>query len=163
MSSARSKLDKGTFKPILGLDRLHYSNKAKKRKKIVGRGPSSGHGKTSTRGHKGQKSRSGGGKRPGFEGGQMPLVRRIPKRGFTNIFSKTYSIVNVSSLNCFKKDTVVTPEILAKEGLIKKKNNEVKILGEGELKKSLVVKVHALSKSAQQKIKAQGGTVEILK
>lgn len=162
MSSAKNKVKKGTVKPILGLDKLHYSNKAKKRKKIVGRGPSSGHGKTSTRGHKGQKSRSGGGKRPGFEGGQMPLVRRIPKRGFTNIFRKTYSIVNLSSLNRFKKDTVVTPEILLKEGLIKKKDG-VKILGEGELKKSLVVKVHALSKSAQQKIEAQGGTIEILK
>lgn len=163
MSSKKSSAQKEAAKPLLGLNKLHYSFQAKKRKKIVGRGPSSGHGKTSTRGHKGQKSRSGGGKRPGFEGGQMPLVRRIPKRGFTNIFRQPFTIVNISRLNRFKKDTVVTPEVLAEEGLIKKEKSEVKILGEGELKKPLVVKVHALSKNARQKIEAQGGRVELIK
>ena len=162
MSSKKSNVQKEAAKPLLGLNKLHYSFQAKKRKKIVGRGPSSGHGKTSTRGHKGQKARSGGGKRPGFEGGQMPLVRRIPKRGFTNIFRQSFTIVNISRLNRFKKDAVVTPEVLAKEGLIKKEKSGVKILGEGELKKPLVVKVHALSKNARQKIEAQGGRVELI-
>ncbi|MEA3368771.1 MAG: 50S ribosomal protein L15 [Candidatus Ratteibacteria bacterium] len=163
MSSKKTKAQKEAVKPLLGLNRLHHSFQAKKRKKIVGRGPSSGHGKTSTRGHKGQKSRSGGGKRPGFEGGQMPLVRRIPKRGFTNIFRQSFTIVNISRLNRFKKDTVVTPEVLAEEGVIKKENSGVKILGEGELKKPLVVKVHALSKNARQKIEAHGGRAELIK
>ncbi len=164
MSSKSNKSKKDKEERILGLDKLKYAAGSRKRRKIVGRGPSSGHGKTSTRGHKGQKARSGGGKGPGFEGGQMPLIRRIPKRGFTNIFSKIYGIVNISSLNRFKKDTVITPELLFKEGLIKKKDiNRVKVLGDGELKKSLVVKVHALSKAAQEKIKSQGGKVEILK
>lgn len=163
MFSMKNRPKKEKAESILGLDKLHCPIWAKKRKKIVGRGPSSGHGKTSTRGEKGQKSRSGGGKGPGFEGGQMPLIRRIPKRGFTNIFRKVYAIVNVSSLNRFKKDTVVTPELLLKEGLINKIKEGVKILGDGELKKPLVVKVQALSKSAREKIEAQGGKVELIK
>ncbi len=163
MSSKKNKVKKEKVSPILGLDRLQYSIRAKKRKKMVGRGPSSGHGKTSTRGHKGQKARSGGRKRPGFEGGQMPLVRRIPKRGFTNIFRRKYAVVNLYSLNQFKKDTVVTPELLIKEGLIKKRENRIKILGGGELKKALVIKAHALSKSARHKIEEKGGRAEVIK
>ena len=130
--------------------------------KRVGRGTGSGHGKTSTRGHKGQKARSGGGVRPGFEGGQMPLQRRIPKRGFTNIFKKTYSIVNVKDLERFEDDTVVTPALLMENGLIKSVQDGVKILGDGELTKRLVVKAHKVSQTAESKISARGGQIEVI-
>ena len=131
--------------------------------KRVGRGIGSGHGKTSARGHKGQKSRSGGGVRPGFEGGQMPLQRRIPKRGFTNIFKTEYAIVNVGDLNIFEDGTVITPELLLNQGIIKKaKNGGVKILGQGELKKKLTVKANKVSKSAAQKIIDLGGQIEVI-
>ncbi len=132
------------------------------RRKRVGRGIGSGHGKTSTRGHKGQKARSGGGVRPGFEGGQMPLQRRIPKRGFTNIFKKNYSIVNVKDLERFDDDTVVTPALLIQSGLIKSIQDGVKILGDGELTKRLVVKAHKVSQTAESKIAARGGRIEVI-
>lgn len=130
--------------------------------KRVGRGTGSGHGKTSTRGHKGQNARSGGGTRPGFEGGQMPLQRRIPKRGFTNIFKKEFCIVNVRDLERFDDDAIVTPALLQEHGLIKSVNDDVKILGDGELSKRLVVKAHKVSQSAEDKITARGGRIEVI-
>lgn len=132
-------------------------------KKRVGRGIGSGHGKTSTRGQDGQNSRSGGGVRPGFEGGQMPLTRRLPKRGFVNIFAKEYSIVNVSDLNKFEDGTEITAEILRKERLIRKINDGVKVLGNGEITKKLTVKAVKFTKSATDKIVAAGGTAEVVK
>ncbi|KXG75705.1 50S ribosomal protein L15 [Fervidicola ferrireducens] len=145
--------------------RLHDLKPAKgskKRPKRVGRGIGSGHGKTSTRGHKGQNARSGGGVRPGFEGGQMPLIRRIPKRGFTNKFKKEYAIVNVEDLNVFEENTRVTPELLKEKGLIKQIKDGVKILGDGELKVKLEVVAHAFSSSAKEKIEAAGGKAEVI-
>mgnify|MGYP000924409778 CR=1 FL=1 len=127
-----------------------------------GRGTGSGLGKTAGRGHKGQKSRSGGGVRPGFEGGQMPLSRRLPKRGFTNIFAKVYSLVNVSDLDVFEEDTVVTPEMLRETGLVRKLNDGIKVLGDGELTKKLTVQAHKFSKSAIEKIEASGGKAEVI-
>lgn len=144
------------------LEELKSPSGANKRIKRVGRGIGSGHGKTSTRGHKGQKARSGGGIRPGFEGGQMPLQRRIPKRGFTNIFKKEYAIINVKDLNIFENGTTVTPELLIDNGLIKKVLDGVKVLGDGELEKKLVVKAHKVSKQAEEKITALGGEIEVI-
>ncbi len=129
--------------------------------KRLGRGVGSQLGKTSGKGHKGAKARSGGGKRPGFEGGQMPLTRRIPKRGFTNIFSKEYAIVNVSALNVFEDGATVTNEALIEAGLIKKVLDGVKVLGGGELTKKLTVSVDKVTESAKQKIEAIGGKVEV--
>ena len=129
--------------------------------KRLGRGVGSQLGKTSGKGHKGAKARSGGGKRPGFEGGQMPLTRRLPKRGFTNIFGKEYAIVNVSALNVFEDGTVVTGEALVAAGLIKKTLDGVKVLGGGELTKKLTVNVDKVTESAKQKIEAIGGKVEV--
>ena len=134
---------------------------SRKKRKRVGRGPGSGHGKTSCRGHKGQNSRSGGGVKPGFEGGQMPLQRRLPKRGFTNIFQKSFSIVNVGSLEKIE-ESEITPEVLIKEGLVKKIQDGVKILGNGELTKAVTVKAHAFSASAKEKIEKAKGTVEVI-
>lgn len=127
-----------------------------------GRGRSSGLGKTAGRGHKGQKARSGGGVRPGFEGGQMPLARRLPKRGFKNAFAKVYTEVNIKDLEIFDTDTVVTPELLLEKGVIRKLNDGVKILGSGELTKKLTVKAQKFSKSAQEKIEALGGKTEVI-
>ena len=137
------------------------SNKSRKR---VGRGPSSGHGKTSGKGHKGQHARSGGGKRPGFEGGQMPLYRRIPKRGFTPYGGKTeYAVVNLKSLASFDAGSVVDPDGLVKAGLVKNSQRGlVKILGTGDIEHALTVKAHAVSAGARQKIEAKGGHVEVL-
>jgi len=135
---------------------------AVKRRKIVGRGPGSGHGKTSTRGQKGQKSRSGAHIHPEFEGGQMPLIRRIPKRGFTNRFKKKFLIVNLSDLASFKENSVVTPEELVKEGVIKNTKYSVKILGDGEISKPLTVKANAFSAGAAEKIQKAGGKAEII-
>ena len=129
--------------------------------KRLGRGVGSGLGKTSGRGHKGAKARSGGGKRPGFEGGQMPLTRRLPKRGFTNIYRKEYVIVNVSALNVLDEGTVVTAEVLWDHGLIKDVRDSVKILGGGELTKKLTVAVDKVTASAKEKIEAAGGKVEV--
>ncbi|HEX3010929.1 MAG TPA: 50S ribosomal protein L15 [Syntrophomonadaceae bacterium] len=146
----------------MNLSELKSPAGSNKNRKRVGRGIGSGHGKTSTRGHKGQKARSGGGVRPGFEGGQMPLQRRIPKRGFTNIFRKEYVIINVKDLNRFEDGTEVTPEVLMEAGLIKSLKDEVKILGDGELEKKLVLKVHKVSQQAQEKVAARGGKVEVI-
>ncbi len=129
--------------------------------KRLGRGVGSQLGKTSGKGHKGAKARSGGGKRPGFEGGQMPLTRRIPKRGFTNIFGKEYAIVNVSALNAFEDGAVVNAAALMEKGLIKKELDGVKILGGGELQKKLTVSVDKVTDSAKEKIEAIGGKVEV--
>jgi len=134
---------------------------SRRKRKRVGRGPGSGHGKTSCRGHKGQNSRSGGGVKPGFEGGQMPLQRRLPKRGFTNIFQKTFSIVNVGSLEKLK-ESEITPEVLIKEGLVRKIQDGVKILGNGDLTKAFTVKAHAFSASAKEKIEKANGTAEVI-
>ncbi|EOS59453.1 50S ribosomal protein L15 [Firmicutes bacterium M10-2] len=130
-------------------------------KKRVGRGPGSGMGKTSTRGQKGQNARSGGGVRLGFEGGQTPIARRLPKRGFTNFNRKEYAIVNVKDLNRFEDGTEVTPALLIESGLVKKELNGVKILGNGELTKKLTVKAAKFSKSAQEAIENAGGKVEV--
>lgn len=130
--------------------------------KRKGRGQGSGLGKTAGRGQKGQKSRSGSGIKPGFEGGQMPLIRRLPKRGFTNIFAKVYSIVNIKDLEVFEADTIVTPELLKEAGLIKKLSDNIKVLGDGELSKKLTVQAHKFSKSAQEKIEALGGRAEVI-
>jgi large subunit ribosomal protein L15 len=136
------------------------SKKAPKRK---GRGHGSGSGKTAGRGHKGQNARSGGGVRPGFEGGQMPLYRRVPKRGFNNkLFAKEYAEVNVSELNVFQDNEVVTAESLKDKGLIKKELDGVVILGNGELSKSLTVKAARFTKTASEKIEAAGGKVEVV-
>ncbi len=127
-----------------------------------GRGAGSGNGKTAGRGHKGQWARSGGGVRPGFEGGQMPLARRLPKRGFTNIFGTTYAAVNVSALERFENGTEVTTELLLETGIISKALDGVKILGNGELTKNLTVKAAAFSASAKEKIEKAGGKVEVI-
>ena len=129
--------------------------------KRLGRGVGSGLGKTSGKGHKGAKARSGGGKRPGFEGGQMPLTRRLPKRGFTNIYRKEYAAVNVSALECFENGATVNAEALIEAGLIKKTLDGVKILGGGELTKKLTVSVDKVTESAKEKIEAAGGKVEV--
>ena len=146
------------------LEDLRPAPGAKKRRKKIGRGPGSGHGKTSTKGHKGQKARSGGGKSGGFEGGQMPLYRRLPKRGFLPFGGKTeYAIVNLKALGTFAADTVVDPDRLVEAGLIKKSARAgVKILGEGEVEHALTVRAHAISESAKSKIEAKGGRVELL-
>lgn len=145
------------------LHELRPSPGAKARdRKRVGRGIGSGHGKTAGRGHKGQLARSGGGKGPTFEGGQTPLVRRLPKRGFTNIFKKEYVIVNVAALNQFESGTVVTPELLREVGLVKQMKDGIKILGEGELTQALTVRAHKFSKSAAAKIEGAGGKVEVI-
>jgi len=141
---------------------LKKSPKANKNSKRLGRGVGSGTGKTSGRGHKGQKSRAGAKRRIGFEGGQMPLIRRIPKRGFNNPFSKKYQIVNVKELSKFKSDDLITPEELLSKGIIKSKTLPVKLLGNGEVKKSIKVNVHKISNSARKKIEDSGGQVIII-
>ncbi len=135
-----------------------------KSKKRLGRGIGSGLGKTSGKGHKGQNARSGGGVRPGFEGGQMPLFRRLPKRGFTNIFKKQIGTINIDDLNRFEEGTVVTPELLFESGLVKKSRSKdgVKVLGNGELGVKLTVKAQSFSKSAIEKIESTGGKVEVI-
>ncbi|MCI5839939.1 MAG: 50S ribosomal protein L15 [Peptoniphilaceae bacterium] len=145
------------------LDDLRPAEKLKKKKR-VGRGAGSGKGKTASRGQDGQNSRSGGGVRPGFEGGQMPLYRRLPKRGFTNHFKKVYETVNISQLNIFEEGTVVTPELLFENNLCKKNKAKdgVKILGNGELTKKLTVQANKFTESAQEKISAQGGKAEVI-
>lgn len=141
---------------------LQPAQGSKQAPKRVGRGCGSGLGKTSARGQKGQKSRSGGGVRPGFEGGQMPLVRRLPKRGFTNIFAKKYTTINVADLNVFEDGTEITAEFLKDIRFISKVNDGIKVLGEGELEKKLVVKAAKFTKSAQEKITAAGGSAEVI-
>ena len=143
------------------LHELQYTEGARKARKRVGRGTSSGNGKTAGKGHKGQKARSGA-PRPGFEGGQMPLYRRLPKRGFTNINSKEIVGINVSVLERFENDSVVSVETLLETGVIKNPQDGVKILGNGELTKKLVVKANAFSEGAKAKIEAVGGTCEVI-
>ncbi|MGI6365871.1 MAG: 50S ribosomal protein L15 [Bacillota bacterium] len=135
---------------------------ARKSAKRKGLGIGSGLGKTAGRGQKGQNSRSGGGVRPGFEGGQMPLHQRIPKRGFTSKFKKHFAEVNVADLNRFSEGTNVTPELLLEVGMVKKVRDGVKILGNGELSVKLAVRAHRFSKGAEEKIKAAGGSVEVI-
>ena len=141
------------------LSELRPARGATKKPKRVGRGPGSGHGKTSTRGHKGHKQRSGFRTKRGFEGGQMPLVRRIPKRGFTNIFKTEYEIVNVEMLSKFEANTEVTPELLKERGIVKGKS-KLKILGSGEISVPLKVRAHKFSKSAKEKIVKAKGEIE---
>ncbi len=148
--------------PRIELHLLRPAQGSKKRSKRIGRGVGSGRGKTSGKGHKGQKARAGGGKGPGFEGGQMPLVRRIPKRGFTNIFKKEYAIVNLDSLARVQDHETITPSVLAEANLIRKSSNLVKILGEGTVSKAMVVKAHRFSRVAVEKIEASGGSIEVL-
>ncbi|GAB4537476.1 MAG: 50S ribosomal protein L15 [Thermodesulfovibrionia bacterium] len=140
---------------------LQPSQGSKKGRKRVGRGVGSGHGKTSCRGHKGQKARTGGGVKPGFEGGQMPLIRRIPKRGFTNIFQKRFAIVNVGMLDRLQ-ESIITPELLVEKGLVKDIMDGIKVLGDGEVTRAMTVKAHAFSKSAEQKIIQAKGSIEIV-
>ena len=128
----------------------------------VGRGPGSGNGKTAGKGHKGQNARSGGGVRPGFEGGQIPLYRRLPKRGFNNVFAVTYSIVNVEVLNAFEDGAVVDAQALVDAGVIKKVNDGLKVLGRGEITKKITVKAAKVSESAKAKIEAVGGKAEVI-
>jgi len=143
------------------LSDLTPSPGSRKKRKRVGRGPGSGHGKTSCRGHKGQNARSGGGTKAGFEGGQMPLQRRLPKRGFTNIFQKNRVIVNVGVLDKLE-EAIITPEVLVSEGIIKDIGDGVKILGNGDVTKAITVKAHAFSASAQEKIEKAKGSIELL-
>jgi len=147
----------------MNLTSLNSNPGARKASKRVGRGTGSGHGKTSTRGHKGQNARSGGGTRPGFEGGQMPYIRRIPKRGFKNISKKEYAIVNLYVLEeKFNSGEVVDVQTLISKGILKDLKDGVKILGEGDLTKELTVRAHKFSKTAEEKIKAAGGKVEVI-
>lgn len=144
------------------LHELRPAEGARKAPKRVGRGTGSGLGRNAGKGEKGQNARSGGGVRPGFEGGQMPLYRRLPKRGFTNIFAKQYAEINVERLNIFEDGTEVTPELLLQKGIVKKAKNGVKVLGNGDLQKKLIVKAAKFTKSAAEKIEAAGGKVEVI-
>ena len=143
----------GTLRPPRG---------ASKRRKRIGIGMGSGHGKTATRGSKGQRSRAGSRTRPGFEGGQMPLQRRVPKRGFTNIFKKRYALVNLRDLTGFAPEEKVTPELLLERGVIKRLRDGLKVVGDGELKAPLDIAAHVFSKPALEKIRRAGGTVEVI-
>ena len=142
------------IKPVLGSTR---------RRKVVGRGHGSGYGTTAGRGGKGQTARTGSGIPAWFEGGQMPLIRRLPKRGFTNIFKKDYAIINVETLERFESGQEVTPALLVSQGLIRSRNDGVKVLGTGSLTKALMVHAHKFSQSAAAKIEAAGGKVQVIK
>ena len=143
--------------------KLNELETLKKKRKRVGRGPGSGNGKTSGKGHKGQNARSGGGVRPGFEGGQLPLFRRLSKRGFNNYnFRTVYATVNVGDLNIFEEGTTITKELLIEAGLVKKELDGIKVLGNGELTKKLTVKADKFSSTAKAKIENVGGTTEVI-
>lgn len=144
------------------LDELKPAPGSNKKRKRVGRGDGSGHGKTSGRGHKGQGARSGGNVQPGFEGGQMPLQRRLPKRGFHNIFRVEMTVINLGQLEILPAGSEVTPETLVAQGLVNGKNRRIKILGEGTLSKALTVRAHGFSAKAKEKIEAAGGTAELI-
>ena len=144
------------------LDDLKPAAGSNKKRKRVGRGDGSGHGKTSCRGHKGQGSRSGGNTKPGFEGGQMPLQRRLPKRGFHNIFRIEMAVVNLSQLDLLGGAGDIAPETMSQHGLISGKNRQVKVLGEGNLTKAVTVRAHGFSASAREKIEAAGGKAELI-
>jgi large subunit ribosomal protein L15 len=143
----------GTLRPPRG---------ARHRRKRIGTGMGSGHGKTSTRGEKGQRSRSGSRMRSGFEGGQMPLQRRLPKRGFTNIFKKRYAIVNLADLEGFAAGQKITPDVLMERGIVNRLHDGLKILGDGELSAALQISAHVFSKPALAKIQKAGGTAEVI-
>lgn len=144
------------------LDDLKPAAGSNKKRKRVGRGDGSGHGKTSGRGHKGQGARSGGNTKPGFEGGQMPLQRRLPKRGFRNPFKIKVAVVNLEQLEAFPSGSEVTPELLTQHGLVRGNQPRVKVLGDGDLSKSLTVRAHGFSAKAKEKIEACGGKVELI-
>lgn len=144
------------------LHELRAAEGSTKKAKRKGRGTATGQGKTAGRGMNGQNSRSGGGTRLGFEGGQMPLYRRIPKRGFTNIWKKEYTILNVDDLNTFEAGTQITPELLVEKGFAKQVKDGIKILGEGNLEKNVTVKAHKFSKTAIEKIESAGGKAEVI-
>ena len=148
------------MKQKINLENLKPSPGSVKKRKRIGRGPGSGHGKTSTRGHKGQKARTGAKRRAWFEGGQMPIQRRLPKRGFTNIFKKEYQLVNLVSLSKCRDKEIVSPSVMKEFGLIKKLDLPVKILGDGEISGPLTVQANAFSKKAKEKIEALGGKAE---
>jgi large subunit ribosomal protein L15 len=153
MSSEQMTTHAGTLRPPRG---------AHKRRKRIGQGPGSGHGKTATRGAKGQRSRAGARMRPGFEGGQMPLHRRLPKRGFTNIFKRRYAIINLRDLGEFSPEEIITPELLVQRGRLKQLGEGLKVLGDGELKAPLKISAHFFSKSALEKIQRAGGKAEVI-
>lgn len=144
------------------LHELKVAEGATRKPKRKGRGPASGWGKTAGRGAKGQNSRSGGGTRIGFEGGQMPLYRRVPKRGFTNIWAKEYTELNVDALNRFDEGTVVTPDLLKELGMVKQVKDGIKILGNGKLEKKVTVQAQKFSKTAVEKIESAGGKAEVI-
>ncbi|HEY3305314.1 MAG TPA: 50S ribosomal protein L15 [Candidatus Binatia bacterium] len=146
----------------MDLSALKPAPGATKKRKRVGRGDGSGHGKTSCRGHKGQGSRSGGNVHPGFEGGQMPLIRRIPKHGFHNPFRQSYVVVNLGQLEIFASASEVTPELMLERRLIRRKGEPVKVLADGALTKPLTVKAHAFSSKAKEKLEALGGKAELI-
>jgi large subunit ribosomal protein L15 len=144
------------------IEDLRPAEGSKKRPKRIGRGIGSGHGKTSTKGHKGQKARSGGAKGPGFEGGQMPLQRRLPKRGFTNApFKKEYAVLNLKDVERLGLEEI-TPDVLKEKGILKDIKNGLKILGDGDIKKPVRIKAHAFSKTAIEKLKAVGASFEVI-
>lgn len=145
------------------LHSMYPAEGATKNRKRIGRGTSSGTGKTAGKGHKGQNARSGGGVRPGFEGGQLPLFRRLPKRGFSNANFKTeYAVINLSDLNKFENDTVITPELLKEMGLVKNQMDGIKVLGNGTLEKKLTIKAHKFSSVAKEQIEKLGGKAEVI-
>ena len=145
------------------LNELKVTEGSKKVRNRVGRGTSSGNGKTSGKGHKGQKARSGYSRKAGFEGGQLPLYRRLPKRGFSNArFKEEYAVINLSDLNKFDEGTVVTPELLRETGIVKKQLSGIKVLGNGSLEKKLTVKAHKFSMTAKEKIERADGKVEVI-
>jgi len=147
---------------MMDLSNLKPAPGSTKNRKRIGRGPGSGTGKTSGKGHKGQNARSGGGVKPGFEGGQMPLQRRIPKRGFTSLNKKIYNLINLRDLDAFEAGTVVDVEQYGKAGLVNGMKDGIKILGDGDLTKALTVQAHRFSKSAVEKIEAAGGKTEVI-
>ena len=144
------------------LEELKPPEGSRKKRKRVGRGIGSGHGKTACKGAKGQKARTGGGIKAGFEGGQMPLQRRLPKRGFRPPFKKRFAILHLKDLNRFPKDTVVEPELLFQSGLLRKKDETIKLLADGQLQHPLTIRVHQASKAALQKVEAASGRVEVM-
>ena len=146
----------------MNLNEMKYNDGARRSTKRLGRGPGSGQGKTAGKGHKGQNARSGGGVAIGFEGGQTPIYKTLPKRGFTNFTRRVYAPVNLDTLNKFEDGATVTPELLHESGIVKKTYNGIKILGGGKLEKKLTVKCHKISNSAKEAIEKAGGSVEVL-
>ncbi len=146
----------------MNLSQLKPAPGSRRPARRVGRGPGSGSGKTCGSGHNGQKSRSGGGVRPGFEGGQMPLQRRLPKRGFKNIFRKEYVVINLRDIAALSDESEITPDLLISRKLVKDVKHGIKVLGVGEISRAIKLKVHAVSASAKNKITAAGGTVEVI-